>query len=140
MFELPCLLVQKFCECFDIVDWGIEILERRLGDLEGCGESCQSALYRGGLSLKFKCLVAFCSLRNTVILNLCEMEESLGTRISQKVGKLILRHYDADLLHAFRLSHLRGYSPKTVEDISARSWVSSLSKRDSKVLLKTTLT
>src|SRR5438477_6319256 len=103
MFDLACILVQKFCECFDIVDWGIEILERRLGDLEGCGESCQSALYRGGLGLKFKCLVAFRSLRNTIILNLCEMEESLGACISQKVRQLILGYYDADLLHAFRL-------------------------------------
>ena len=40
MFELPGLLVQKSRECIDVIDWGIEILEGRLGDVEGSGENC----------------------------------------------------------------------------------------------------
>src|SRR2546428_221028 len=67
------------------------------------------------------------------------MEEFLGARVSQKVRQLVFCYDNADLLHSFRFQHSRSYPPKTVEDISVRSWLSSLSRRDLKVLLKMTL-
>src|SRR5207245_8702155 len=69
----------------------------------------------------------------------CEVEEFLGAGISQEVRKLVFRYDNADLLHSFRFQHSRSYSPKTVDDISVRSWLSSLSRRDLNVLLNMTL-
>src|SRR3989454_10803219 len=115
------------------------MLESGLGESEGCVEDYKSAPYRGGFGLEFKCLVSFRSLRNPIIFNLCEVEEFLGAGISQEVRKLVFRYDNADLLHSFRSQHSRSYPPKTVDDISVRSWLSSLSRRDLNVLLKTTL-
>src|SRR2546428_8658849 len=53
---------------------------------------------------------------------------------------MVLCDYYADVSHPVGVEQDSWiYSPKTVEDISVRSWLSSLSRRDLKVLLKTTL-
>src|SRR4029077_12586294 len=65
------------------------------------------------------------------------MDHLFSPGVGEEVGHLILCDYDANLMHRlWSKQEILSYSPNTVEEIVVSSWLSSLSIRALKELLK----
>src|SRR5437899_3596732 len=71
------------------------------------------------------------------ILNCHEVDHLFSSSVGEEVGQLVFCNYDADLMHClWSEQEMETYSPNMVEEIIVRSWLSSLSRRALKELLK----